>query len=167
MIKPVWMLRKEIGGEFQHRPLQLRTLVTRKLAKLLDIACSPDQLQEAVYDLPAPLRLDIFKRIMANNDKVRSRVAVKENVFHAWLALFSGNDLVLEEFLGDHWSRLVFQHLVKEKTTLPNVSTLLLASREVNQERLCFLFELTESTWKPQLQVFLSCLPNLTKLTLR
>ena len=75
MIKPVWMLRKEIGGEFLHRPLQLRTLVTRKLAKLLDVTCSPDQLQEAVRDLPAPLRLDIFKRIMANNDKVRSRVA--------------------------------------------------------------------------------------------
>ena len=167
MIKPVWMLRKEIGGEFLHRPLQLRTLVTRKLAKLLDVACNPDQLQEAVHFLPAPLRLDIFKRIMGNNDMVRSRMAVKENVFHAWLALFSGSDLILEEFLGDHWSRLVFQHLVKEKTSHPNVTSLVLASREVNQERLCFLFELTESTWKPELQIFLSCLPNLTRLTLR
>ena len=94
-------------------------------------------------------------------------MAVKENVFHAWLALFSGSDLILEEFLGDHWSRLVFQHLVKEKTSHPNVTSLVLASREVNQERLCFLFELTESTWKPELQIFLSCLPNLTRLTLR
>jgi len=166
MIKPVWMLRKDVGGEFLHRPLQLRTLTTRKLAKLLDVSCTPQQLQEAVQYLPAPLRMDIFKRIMSNNDKVRSRMAVKENVFHAWLALFSGADLTLEEFLGDHWSHLVFQHLVKEQTSLPHVTNLALASREVNQERLCFLFELTESTWKPQLQVFLSCLPNLTRLTL-
>ena len=36
----------------------------------------------------------------------------------------------------------------------------------VFQERLCFLFELSESDWKPDLGVFLSRLPNLTSLTL-
>ena len=34
------------------------------------------------------------------------------------------------------------------------------------QERLCFLFELKESRWKPQLRVMLHKLPNLTTVTL-
>ena len=57
--------------------------------------------------------MDIFKRIRGNNEMIRSRFSVKENVFHAWLALFSDTELVLEEFLGDHWSRLVFDHMVQ------------------------------------------------------
>lgn len=183
IIKAVAMVKTDSGEEFHHRPLRLRTLVTRYLAKLLDRPASPQELRAALHHLPASLRMDIFKRIRGNNEMIRSRFSVKENVFHAWLALFSDTELVLEEFLGDHWSRLVFDHmvqgvrvshrledpaepLVQEEKQLQAVTRLTLASREVNQERLCFLFELTESTWKPNLRTFLSRLPNLTHLTL-
>jgi len=166
MVRPVAMVGRE-GGDLTHRPLKLATLVTRHLARLLDRPTSPELLRAAVLPLPASLRMDIFRGILANNDRVRSRPAAKEQLFHAWLALFADTALELEEFLGDHWSHLVFVHMVEEELTLPTLTSLTLASREVNQERLCFLFELTESTWKPQLRVFLSRLPLLTRLTLR
>jgi hypothetical protein len=106
---------------------------TRLLARLLDRPSAPERLAEAVVPLPAALRMDVFRRILVNNDRTRSRVAVKETVFNAWLALFGGTELVLEEFLGDHWSRLAFDHLVTTDRPLQAVTKLTLASREVNQ----------------------------------
>merc|ERR1719186_828866 len=102
---------------------------------------------------------------MRNNESWHSRNVAKEKVFKAWLTFFDGSDLVLDEFLGDHWSRLVFTHVVKSKSKFPAIKTLTLSSREVNQERLCFLFEISECKWKPGLRIFLSHLPNLTHLT--
>ena len=72
---------------------------------------------------------------------------------------------MLDEFLGDHWSRLVFSHVVSSQEQFTAIKTLTLTSREVNQERLCFLFEISESKWKPELGSFLWRLPNLTHLT--
>ena len=42
----------------------------------------------------------------------------------------------------------------------------MLQSNEVNQERLCFLFELADCIWKPQLRTLLIKLPQLTSVSL-
>ena len=60
-------------------------------------------------------------------------------MFQAWRTFFCSDKLVLREFLGSHWSRQVFLHLVTSDTLHPDIRQLVLQSNEVNQERLCFL----------------------------
>ena len=87
-------------------------------------------------------------------------------MFQAWRTFFCSDKLVLREFLGSHWSRQVFLHLVTSDTLHPDIRQLVLQSNEVNQERLCFLFELADCSWKPQLRTLLIKLPQLTSVSL-
>jgi len=120
-----------------------------------------------IDDLPMSLRHDIFTAVEQRCSlKNRSSTEDQEIVCQAWKKYFSSRKLVLREFLGEHWSSLVFQHIVCSSETYNDISALELRSNEVNQERLCFLFELKESRWKPQLRVMLHKLPNLTTVTL-
>jgi len=164
MIKPSAILNSDNVNEFVARPLKLKTLVTRSVAKLFEEGRYDDNL-DTLENIPSSLKMDIFSRIKSCNESFHSRNMAKEKVFKAWLIFFAGSDLGLEEFLGDHWSRLVFNHIVKCMNMMTAIKTLTLTSREVNQERLCFLFEITESKWKPELGIFLTHLPNLTHVT--
>lgn len=164
MVKPACILSKEHSSEFLSRPLKLKSLSMRRIAKLFDEGSFEDTL-ESFEAIPGHLKKEILKIIKMRNENWHSRSVAKDKVFKAWLTFFTGPDLVLEEFLGDHWSRLVFSHVIKSKEKLPEIKTVNLTSREVNQERLCFLFEISESKWKPDLGIFLSQLPNLTHLT--
>jgi len=120
-----------------------------------------------IDDLPSSLRHDIFTAVEQRCSlKNRFSKEDQEIVFQAWRKYFCGKKLVLGEFLGEHWSSLVFQHIVCSSETYDDINCLELRSNEVNQERLCFLFELKESRWKPQLRVMLHKLPNLTTVTL-
>jgi len=164
MIKPSAIVNSDNANEFLARPLKLKTLVTRSVAKLFNEGRYDDNL-DTLENIPNSLKSDIFTRIKRSNENFHSRNMAKERVFKAWLIFFCGSDLVLDEFLGDHWSRLVFSHVVKCMSKMAALKTLTLSSREVNQERLCFLFEITESKWKPELSIFLINLPNLTHVT--
>ena len=164
MLKAASVLSQDHPDEFLARPLKLKTLVMRSIAKLFD-AGSFDETEDSLDNIPSCLKMDIFNIIKRNNESWHSRNVAKENVFKAWKVLFTGSELVLDEFLGDHWSRLVFSHVVSSQEQFTGIKTLTLTSREVNQERLCFLFEISESKWKPELGIFLWHLPNLTHLT--
>jgi len=123
--------------------------------------------QEDFQSIPQNLRNEILNAITSNceNSNICSQYQDKEKLFLAWKTFFSGSRLSLKEFLGDHWSKLVFQHIVSCDHVVSDVNELILQSNEVNQERLCFLFELSESDWKPDLGIFLSKLPNLSHVT--
>jgi len=169
MLKPASIFNQDHPNEFLSRPLKLKTLVMRNIAKMFDAgsfdAGSFDEGINIFDTIPNSLKMDIFNIIKLKNESWHSRNVAKDNVFKAWLTLFTGPELVLEEFLGEHWSKLVFSHVVKCKEKLPAIKNVTLTSREVNQERLCFLFEVSESKWKPELGIFLCHLPNLTHLT--
>jgi len=164
MVKPACIVRKDHHSEFLSRPLKLRTLAMRRIAKLFDEG-SYDESLDSFETIPSSLKMEILAMIMTRNENWHSRSVAKDKVFKAWLIFFTGAELVLDEFLGDHWSRLVFSHVVKSEYKFPGIKTVTLTSREVNQERLCFLFEISESKWKPELGIFLCQLPNLTHLT--
>ena len=92
---------------------------------------------------------------------------LRKPAYRGWVELAGrAVELRLEEFLGDHWSRQAFHHILDSEEDWGHVRSLSLASREVSQERLCFLFELSECRWKPQLSSLLSRLSGLTTLHL-
>ena len=188
-VKPAILLSENCSSDFLGRPVKLKTLVTRKIAKY--VMTDTDLFMqlykhEDFQSIPQNLRNEIFDTISLNceHSNVLSHYQDKEKLFLAWKTFFSGTKLSLKEFLGDHWSKLVFQHIIDSDGVF-DVNELVLQSNEVNQvtfelypnnnnsdakcpfqERLCFLFELSENDWKPDLGVFLSKLPNLTHVTL-
>jgi len=164
MVKPACIFSKDYSSEYLSRPLKLRSLSMRRIAKLFDEDVFGENLK-SFESIPSNLKKEILNIIKLRNENWHSRNVAKDKVFKAWQTFFTGSELVLEEFLGDHWSRLVFSHVVKSKEKFLGIKTVTLTSREVNQERLCFLFEISESKWKPDLGIFLCQLPNLTHLT--
>ena len=181
-VKPVSVVNQGSSSEFLSRPVKLKVLSSRRIVKLL---CNSENYFNHFLNhsdsLPHCLRNEILHQVelrsQQHNDKVfRFSVSNSNNsnssdqfsyMLKLWLKLFSSDTLVLREFLGHHWSRSLFQHIAREEKKYPDIKKLTLQSNEVNQERLCFLFELSENTWKPQMIQFLTKLPHLTHLTLK
>ena len=87
-----------------------------------------------IDDLPSSLRHDIFTAVEQRCSlKNRFSKEDQEIVFQAWRKYFCGKKLVLGDFLGEHWSSLVFQHIVCSSETFDDISCLELRSNEVNQ----------------------------------
>jgi len=170
-VKPVFLVNENHNSEHLSRPLKLRTLVIKKLSKLFtrnhEIFVQNHAI-EIIQCLPPELRNEIFNAI--EKISVLQPNYPADNVFKAWQMFFSSDKLVLKEFLGHHWSKLVFSYLVNSSKVFEDVNQLVLQSNEINQadqERRCFLFELSESCWKPELKTLLSSrLPSLVSVTL-
>ena len=136
-MKPAILLSENSSSDFLGRPVKLKTLVTRKIAKYA--MTDTDQFMqlykhEDFQSIPQNLRNEIFDAIALNceHSNALSHYQDKEKLFLAWKTFFSGSKLSLKEFLGDHWSKLVFQHIV-DSDGLPDVNELVLQSNEVNQ----------------------------------
>ena len=140
IVKPAQLFSESNSSDFLGRPVKLKTLVTRKIAKY--VITDTDNFfqlynQEDFLSLPQNLRNEILNAITINceNSNICSQYQDKEKLFLAWKTFFSGSKLSLKEFLGDHWSKLVFQHIVNSKDVFNEVHELVLQSNEVNQVR--------------------------------
>ena len=137
-VKPAVVLTESSSSDFLGRPVKLKTLVTRKIAKY--VMTDTDRFlqlykQEGFQSVPQNLRNEILNAITVNceNSNVLSPYQDKEKLFTAWKTFFSSTKLSLKEFLGDHWSKLVFQHIVTREEAVSDVTELVLQSNEVNQ----------------------------------
>ena len=150
-------------SDYLSRPVKLKTLTVKSIAKIFER--NPSFFHQEAASLPRDLRQEIFNVIERRSNYKPSKNS-SQDVFQAWQTFFCSDKLVLREFLGSHWSRQVFLHLVTSDTLHPDIRQLVLQSNEVNQERLCFLFELADCSWKPQLRSLLARLPQLTSVSL-
>ena len=136
-VKPVFLVNENSHSEYLSRPIKLKTLVIRSLAKLFarnhQIFEQPAAI-DIIESLPANLRSEIFNAIERRSVHKPSYPA--ENVLKAWQMFFSSDKLVLREFLGYHWSKMVFSHIVNQSKIYEDVRQLVLQSNEVNQVRL-------------------------------
>ena len=162
-VSPAYIVNNSQFSDYLSRPVKLKTLTVKSIAKIFER--NPSFFHEEAASLPRDLRQEIFNVIERRSCYKPSKNS-SQDVFQAWRTFFCSDKLVLREFLGSHWSRQVFLHLVTSDTLHPDIRQLVLQSNEVNQERLCFLFELADCIWKPQLRTLLIKLPQLTSVSL-
>ena len=146
-------------SDYLSRPVKLKTLTEKSIAKLF--WRNPSFSHQGAASLPRDLRQEIFNVI--EREKL---LQTQQKFLPRCVPFFCSDKLVLREFLGSHKSRQVFLHLVTSDTLHPDIRQLVLQSNEVNQERFCFLFELADCIWKPQLRTLLIKLPQLTSVSL-
>ena len=133
-VKPVFLVNENHNSEHLSRPLKLWTLVIKKLSKHFtrnhEIFVQNHAI-EIIQCLPPELRNEIFNA--TEKISVLQPNYPADNVFEAWQMFFSSNKLVLKEFLGHHWSKLVFSYLVNSSKVFEDVNQLVLQSNEINQ----------------------------------
>ena len=133
-VKPVFLVNENHNSEHLSRPTKLSTLVIKKLSRLFtrnhEIFVQNHAL-EIIQCLPPELRNEIFNAI--EKISVYQPNYPADNVFKAWQMLFSGDKLVLKEFLGHHWSKLLFSYLVNSSKVFEDINQLVLQSNEINQ----------------------------------
>ena len=146
-VKPAVLFSENHSSDFLGRPLKLKTIASRRIAKY--VMTDTEQFlrcykHEDFKSVPHNLREEILSVIIRNceNSNIWSQYQDKDKLFTAWKTFFSGSKLTLKEFLGDHWSKLVFQHIVNTDELVSEVTELVLQSNEVNQVIL-----LTNSRW--------------------
>ena len=137
-VKPAILFTESHSSDFLGRPLKLKNIVCRRIAKYV-MTDTENFLRsykdEDFQSIPQNLREEILNVIIRNceNSNTWSPYRDKDKLFTAWKTFFSGSTLTLKEFLGDHWSKLVFQHIVNSGDVVSEVTELLLQSNEVNQ----------------------------------
>ena len=145
-VKPAIVFSESHSSDFLGRPLKLKTIASRKIAKYVMtdtenfLRCYNN---EDFQSIPQNLREEILSVIIRNceNSNIWSQYQDKDKLFTAWKTFFSGSKLTLKEFLGDHWSKLVFQHIVNSGDVVSEVTELVLQSNEVNQVSLLVVTE--------------------------
>jgi len=170
---PYAIVRIEAGSEPGQPPPSLKSLAVKAIVNLITGLTQHPQtvkvenLQIYFLQLPSSLHPQIQDSVAHELSTVVHKYE-QELLFLVWRLFFSDviNKLVLEEFLGNHWSNKVFQFCIQSHREFPAVKTLEIGSQQIDKKRLSYLFEITESTWKPELRILLSKLPNLVDLTL-
>ena len=133
-VKPVFLANENDHSEYLSRPVKLRTLVIKSVAKLFSRKhelFEQNYAIDIIQSLPPHLRNEIFNAIERRS--VHKPNYPTENVLKAWQMFYSSDKLVLKEFLGHHWSRFVFSHIVNNPKVYEDVKQLVLQSNEVNQ----------------------------------
>ena len=133
-VKPVLLANENCNSEYFCRPVKLRTLVIKNLAKLFSRnheIFEHNLAVDIIQTLPPDLRNEIFNAIERRS--VHKPNYPTENVLKAWQMFFSSDKLVLKEFLGYHWSKSLFSHIVHSSKVYEDVKQLVLQSNEVNQ----------------------------------
>jgi len=140
---------------------------TEKLDCLLEyFSRLPVNVQDLVY---AVIMKKLNARLEENYLMWTSPVAnAADTCFLAW-AVFQqhSHTLELSEFIGDSGSRQVFHHIKESPSPNDRIRRLDIGSSEISSEKLSYLFEVTDSVWKPELKLFLDQLVNLTHLVFR
>ena len=133
-VKPVFLVNENHNSEHLSRPIKLRTLAIKNLSELFtrnhEIFVQNHTI-EIIQCLPSELKNEIFNAIEKISDLQPNNPA--DNVFKAWQMFFSSDKLVLKEFLGHHWSKLVFSYLVNSSRVFEDVKQLVLQSNDINQ----------------------------------
>lgn len=173
--KPSAIVRLESGLEFLQHPPPLKSLSMKIIVKLFtSLQHVPQEidvknLQIYFQQLPCVLQQQIHQSVQNHYSHATHFVKHEQDLlFILWKLFFSERDkkLVLEEFLGNHWSSEVFNFLIKSDCDFQAISSLDIGSQQIDKKRLSYLFEITESTWKPEFRTLLLKLPNLVDLTL-
>ena len=138
-VKPATIVNQGYASDHLSRPVKLKVLSVRRIAKLL---CSDERYFYAfptlVDCLPYSLRDDILTQLEQKCQHHHDRVfRFADSSYSAmttiWLHLHVSDTLVLREFLGYHWSSLIFQHIASHDKIYPDIKKLTLQSNEVNQ----------------------------------
>lgn len=186
IVKPVSLLRLTGSEEAPSRVRSLRILAALKLSDLYFLSgldrtlCSVvrAQLDEYFSALPQAAKLTVFEEIQREgNSRLEQSFSssLRPNQgtdvgFLAW-AIFglTGSSLELSEFLSGG-GKQIFQHLIRPDANpqeFSHITSLQLGSSEISGERLSFVYEVTESVWKPELRrLFATSLTALAQLTL-
>jgi len=173
--KPSAIVRLEDGLEYLQNPPPLKSLSMKVLVQLFtclqDVPNETDvtNLRLYIHQLPCVLQQQIHQSVQSHYSRATHFVKHEQDLlFILWKLFFSDRDkkLVLEEFLGNHWSSEVFKFLIESDADFQAITCLDIGSQQIDKKRLSYLFEITESTWKPEFRTLLSKLPNLVDLTL-
>ena len=129
-VKPAVLLRENTTSEYISRPVKLKILVIRKIVKILETGTVNFSNTE---DIPKCLQNELFNAFEQRiRIKCRNSPTDRQNILRAWSLFFSGSKLELKEFLGCHWSHLVFEEIVSSQKVYEDVKQLVLQSNEVN-----------------------------------
>ena len=129
-VKPAVLLKENNSSDFVSRPVKLKILVIRKIVKILETGTV---IFPNTEDIPKCLQNELFTAFEQRiRIKCKNSPLDRQNILRAWSTFFSGSKLELKEFLGCHWSHLVFEHIVSNSKEYGDVKQLVLQSNEVN-----------------------------------